>query len=108
MRTVDEPYPSSTSSLRGLDLVHQENGALDRWVDPVQPDEARRDLDFSEYQEPTLLSLIEAVSEVTDDEEEIIATVTHMLSSGRIRFRGHFQDAMNPAALSLPEPGRAS
>ena len=40
----------------------------------------------------TLLELIDAVSEVTDDEKEVIATVQWMLRSGRIRLVGTFRD----------------
>jgi len=40
----------------------------------------------------TLLELVEAVSEVTDDEKEVIATVSYMLRSGRIRLTGNFRD----------------
>lgn len=36
----------------------------------------------------TLLDLVEAVSEVSDSEDEVIATVTYMLRSGRIRVAG--------------------
>jgi hypothetical protein len=40
----------------------------------------------------TLLEVIEAVSEVTDDEQEVIATVKWMLQSGRVRLVGTFRD----------------
>ena len=40
----------------------------------------------------TLLELVEAVGEVTDDENEIIATVQYMLTSGTISLRGNFRD----------------
>lgn len=36
----------------------------------------------------TLIELVEAVSEVTDDEEEIIATVGWMIDSGRVKLLG--------------------
>jgi hypothetical protein len=36
----------------------------------------------------TLLELIQAVADVTNDEREIIATVTHMLRSGSVRLCG--------------------
>ncbi len=36
----------------------------------------------------TLLELVTAISEVTDDNEEINATVFHLLQSGRVRLRG--------------------
>ncbi|MFK7896940.1 MAG: hypothetical protein AB8G23_13940 [Myxococcota bacterium] len=40
----------------------------------------------------TLLELIDAVSEVSENEQEVIATVQHMLSSGRVRLSGNFRD----------------
>ena len=40
----------------------------------------------------TLLELVKAVSEVTDDDREIVATVRHMLQSGRARLCGNFRD----------------
>ena len=45
-----------------------------------------------EPQRVTLLELIEAVSEVSESEKEILATVTYMLTSGRIRLSGSFCD----------------
>ena len=41
----------------------------------------------------TLLELVEAVSEVTDDEREIVETVVWMLQSGRVKLVGNFRDA---------------
>ncbi len=40
----------------------------------------------------TLLELIRAISEVTEDEEEIVATAVHMLRSGSVRLCGNFRD----------------
>jgi len=45
-----------------------------------------------EAQQLTLLELVRAVGEVTDDEDEIVATVLHMLQSGRVRLCGNFRD----------------
>ena len=39
----------------------------------------------------TLLELVEAVSDVTDSDVEIVATVLHMLESGRVRLNGNFR-----------------
>ena len=39
----------------------------------------------------TLLDLVRAVGEVTDDDREIVATVLHMLRSGRVRLSGNFR-----------------
>ena len=44
----------------------------------------------SRPQQFTLLELVEAVGEVTDDEREIVATVSHMLASGQVRLTGNF------------------
>ena len=41
----------------------------------------------------TLLELVQAVAEVTDDEREIVATVMCMLRSGHARLIGNFRDA---------------
>ena len=40
----------------------------------------------------TLLELVKAVSEVSETEQEILATVTFMLNSGRVRLSGNFRD----------------
>jgi hypothetical protein len=40
----------------------------------------------------TLLELVKAVGEVTNDEAEIVATVTYMLRSGRVSLAGCFRD----------------
>jgi hypothetical protein len=39
----------------------------------------------------TLLELVEAVSDVTASDVEIVATVLHMLESGRVRLNGSFR-----------------
>ena len=40
----------------------------------------------------TLLELVQAISDVTDDEREIVATVMYMLRSGHARLIGNFRD----------------
>jgi len=40
----------------------------------------------------TLLELVQAISEVTDDDREIVATVLYMLRSGHARLCGTFRD----------------
>jgi hypothetical protein len=40
----------------------------------------------------TLLELVRAVAEVTEDDREIVATVAHMLKSGHVRLTGNFRD----------------
>lgn len=40
----------------------------------------------------TLLDLVRAVSEVTSDEDEVVATVLHMLRSGSVRLCGNFRN----------------
>ena len=49
-----------------------------------------------QYQKPepepvTLLELVDAVCDVTDDEREVVATVLHMLRSGAVKLRGNFR-----------------
>ena len=54
-------------------------------VETTRPEQVRP-------QELTLLELVAAVGDVTDDEQEIIATVKYMLSTGRVRLTGNFHD----------------
>ena len=42
--------------------------------------------------EVTLWELVWAVSQVADDEREVIATVAHMLQSGSVKLVGNFRD----------------
>ncbi len=46
----------------------------------------------SEPQPTTLLELVRSISQVTDDEREIVATVLHLLRSGRVRLIGNFRN----------------
>lgn len=39
----------------------------------------------------TLLELVAAIGDVTDDEQEILATVHYMLESGTVRLCGNFR-----------------
>jgi hypothetical protein len=39
----------------------------------------------------TLLELVEAVNDVTSSDDEVVATVRHMLQTGRIRLCGNFR-----------------
>jgi hypothetical protein len=41
--------------------------------------------------EATLLELVRAVSEETEDDREVVATVLHLLRSGRVRLVGSFR-----------------
>lgn len=62
---------------------------------PIDHRPAIHEIETSPVDEPrpvTLLELIEAVSEVSETEQEILATVTYMLSSGRVRLSGNFRD----------------
>jgi hypothetical protein len=40
----------------------------------------------------TLLELVRALGEVTEDDREVVATVRHMLETGRVRLTGNFHD----------------
>ena len=40
----------------------------------------------------TLLDLVEAVGDVTDNEREVVATVAHMIRTRRVRLTGCFRD----------------
>ena len=38
----------------------------------------------------TLLDLVRAIGEVTEDDREVVATVRYLLDSGRVRLTGNF------------------
>lgn len=42
--------------------------------------------------ETTLLELVRAVSETTDDDAEVVSTIVHMLRSGRVELCGTFRN----------------
>jgi len=44
--------------------------------------------------ETTLLELVQAVSDEARTDQEVVATVLHMLRSGRVRLRGSFRDSL--------------
>jgi hypothetical protein len=46
----------------------------------------------NEVPEVTLWELLWAVTEVADDEREVVATVAHMLTSGSVRLVGNLRD----------------
>ena len=47
----------------------------------------------SEFGEFTLLEIVQAICDVTEDDSEVVATVRHMLHSGRLRLCGNFRNA---------------
>jgi hypothetical protein len=53
--------------------------------------------------ECTLLELVKHVNEVTEDENEVVATVVNLVNGGRVRLCGTFAGAKIklPASLSL-------
>lgn len=58
-----------------------------RWVE----DQAQR-TGSTGCKDYTLLELVEVIAEVTDDDREVVATVLHMLASGRIKLCGNFRN----------------
>jgi len=42
--------------------------------------------------ETTLLELVRAISETTDDDVEVVSTIVHLLRSGRVQLCGTFRD----------------
>jgi len=46
--------------------------------------------------ETTLLELVRAVSEVTEDDREVVATIRHLLRSGRVVLCGSFRGERLP------------
>jgi hypothetical protein len=47
----------------------------------------------AEPRNATLLELVRAVCDVTDSDEEVVATVLQMLRSGQVRLCGNFRGA---------------
>jgi len=39
----------------------------------------------------TLLELVSAISETTEDDQEVVSTVLHLLETGRVRLCGNFR-----------------
>ena len=48
--------------------------------------------------ELTLLELVRTIGEVTSDDREVVATIVHLLHSGRVRLRGSFRGQLLDAA----------
>ena len=62
---------------------------------PVDHIPAIHEIETNPSDEPqpmTLLELIAAVSDVSETEQETLATVIYMLNSGRVRLSGNFRD----------------
>jgi hypothetical protein len=57
----------------------------------------------AEVPQVTLWELVWAVSQVADNEREVIATVAHMLESGSVRLCGNFRDC--PIHIDLRSSG---
>lgn len=51
--------------------------------------------------ELTLLDVIQAVSEVAENDQEIIATVVHLISSGQVRLCDEAIEAMRDLVASM-------
>ena len=64
--------------------IHVEHHPVAHRIEPCEETEPRP---------LTLLELVEAVAEIAEDEQELLATVTWMLRSGRIQLVGTFRDA---------------
>jgi hypothetical protein len=50
----------------------------------------------------TLRELIAAVAEYAQSENEVVATVVHLVNSGRVRLRGHLAGAHIEYASAAP------
>jgi len=46
----------------------------------------------------TLLELVDTLADLTEDDAEIVATVVHLLQSGRVRLCGSFRNSRLDAA----------
>jgi hypothetical protein len=51
--------------------------------------------------ECTLLELVQSVNEITSNDEEVVATVTYLVNSGRVRLCGNFAGAKIAVRHSL-------
>ena len=49
------------------------------------------DLPCEEPLATTLLELVRAIGEVTEDDREVVATVRHLLETGHVRLTGNFR-----------------
>ncbi len=61
---------------------------------PVEHRPAVHEIPMGSVEEPrpvTLLELVEAVSEFSETEQELLATVVYMLNSGRVQLSGNFR-----------------
>lgn len=76
---------------QGLDV---ERGPRDAELAAIEDIDAseRAQQKASEPMRVTLLELVEAVSEVSENESEIVATVAYMLGSGSVELTGTFRD----------------
>jgi hypothetical protein len=45
-----------------------------------------------EARKATLLELVTAISETTEDDQEVVRTVLHLLETGRVRLCGNFRN----------------
>ena len=45
-----------------------------------------------EARKATLLELVNAISETTEDDQEVVRTVLHLLETGRVRLCGNFRN----------------
>ncbi|MDG2308632.1 MAG: hypothetical protein P8R42_28980 [Candidatus Binatia bacterium] len=48
--------------------------------------------------ETTLLDLVNTVTDLTDSESEVLATVTQLVNSGKVVLRGNFAGRLIPVA----------
>lgn len=58
--------------------------------------------------ETTLLDLVSAVNEVTATEDEAVATIVHLVNSGRVRLGGTFRGARIELAEATPRVARVA
>ncbi len=61
-----------------------------------------RRLHGAESIDTTLLELIQAIAEETNDDREIVAAVLHLLHSGRVRLAGNFRGLRIEAVGDAP------
>jgi hypothetical protein len=74
-----------------LDQRAGEAGTMRAVVKTVSPSTRRRLQRGDDGIDTTLLELVQAVARNTSDEGEIVATVRHLLRTGRVRLIGNFR-----------------
>lgn len=80
-----------THAVHPVQTTRSRTAAVDTSPPMTRPSRAT-EAPHAPCQQYTLLELVEAIGEVTEDEREIIATVQHLIASGQVRLCGNLRD----------------